>query len=674
MYNPLQRLLQNANWTRKFSLIGLLALIVTASLVALATRGEYRYWHALQSEQAGLRVFDPTLDLLLLMQQHRGISAGALGGNAAMRDALAAKSAETVRAASAFSTAVAQAPADWGLEARAAAIVRDWEALRTGGGGLPAAENFARHTALVNALLQFIRELNQGSGLAFDADPRHLNTITALTTQMPEVTERLGRLRGAANGILAARTISEPQKEALAALSGELGLTWSQMRSSLEFAARGKPEEQARFDRFAQAMDAATQQARTLASQEVLSGRFGIEPAQWWKTLTDTISLVVDEGRGHHLPVLHASLGARAASAWTTLLLVSALSGLGMLLLLGGLHALRANLDTALRALNQGTRALSEGDFTHRITLASRDELGRVATDFNLMCERMESALHSVQHEAHRLQETAASLTSSASRVSQDAELQSSSAASMAAAVEEMSVSLGEISHHASTTEQASCSAREQASESTSMVNQVLEEIGNIGSVVDAAATAIRSLGQRSEEIVAMISEIREIADQTNLLALNAAIEAARAGEQGRGFAVVADEVRKLAERTTLASSGIVRTVEAIRRDTQAAITGVERGVACVRQGRELGEAAGARMQDVSSNAERTLASVAEIGSALREHSSTNESVAQNVETIARMAEQLFSEVRQTADTAGALNTASASLLRTVDGFRVGAR
>ncbi|MEN3112193.1 methyl-accepting chemotaxis protein [Uliginosibacterium paludis] len=671
MLAPLNRLFRQLNWSRKFGLIGALAAAVTLTLVLLTCSDKFEEWRVIQHEQQGLVVFEPTLDFVLALQQHRGLSAGVLGGNASMREALTGKAEEAKKAAQAFEAALAAAPAEWKLAAPGKAVLDQWKTLSADGLSMPGPQNFAAHTEAIGKLLALISELNNVSGLALDPDLHDYYLISALTMQMPELTERLGKLRGSANGILASKQISQAQKESLASLSGETGLLWSDMRNSLETASRGTPAASAYFKSLAARLDGEIASARQTLSKEILSEKFGIAPADWWKLVTDTIGLVVSEGRGHFLPELRAGLAERAGRARTQLVFVAVASLLATLLLIAGLLALYRNLREALDALDSGTRALSEGDFTHRISVASRDELGQVASHFNTMCERIEGVLVTVKHNAEQVQHAATGLMDSAGKVTQDAEQQSTAATAMASAVEQMAVSLDEISHHAGDTEQSSRHSRQQATESSSMVADVVSEITEIATVVNESAMSIRKLGERSDEISHMIAVIREIADQTNLLALNAAIEAARAGEQGRGFAVVADEVRKLAERTAQASTEIVRTVDAIRQDTQIAAGKMEQGVSRVDRGMALSRASGERMQGVCESADRVLASVADISSALREHNSTNENVARNVETIARMSEDVFSEISQSARTARQLSDSAESLLQSVARFHV---
>jgi len=297
-----------------------------------------------------------------------------------------------------------------------------------------------------------------------------------------------------------------------------------------------------------------------------------------------------------------------------------------------------------------------------------------VADSFNTMVGQIERVLQIVLQDARQLREASLALNGAASAVSHDAHEQRDASQTMAAVAEQMATSLGVLTRHAVDTENASALSHAQASEGREMVDQVLHEMEQIVRLVDTSAISVRKLGERSNEIGHMISVIREIADQTNLLALNAAIEAARAGEQGRGFAVVADEVRKLAERTSLASAEIVKTVEAIRKDTVEAAQNMECGVEQVHHGMNLSRNSGVCMQSVCASASQVMASVADINAALREHGSANESVAQNVTRIARMSEHVSSEISRTSSTASSLNGLADGLMASVAAFKVGSK
>lgn len=64
-------------------------------------------------------------------------------------------------------------------------------------------------------------------------------------------------------------------------------------------------------------------------------------------------------------------------------------------------------------------------------------------------------------------------------------------------------------------------------------------------------------LQEMAKSVTSIVDTVEAISNQTNLLALNASIEAARAGESGRGFAVVAEEIRQLSEQTQDAVNSI---------------------------------------------------------------------------------------------------------------------
>ncbi|KPG96062.1 chemotaxis protein [Pseudomonas sp. RIT-PI-q] len=107
---------------------------------------------------------------------------------------------------------------------------------------------------------------------------------------------------------------------------------------------------------------------------------------------------------------------------------------------------------------------------------------------------------------------------------------------------------------------------------------------------MDQVKGLIAALDQRWGEINKVAEVIRQIARNTNLVALNAAIEAARAGEHGRGFAVVADEVRRLSSQSAEATSHIGKAVDAIKKESEQAMLGVQQAelVSMVEQAKVL--------------------------------------------------------------------------------------
>ena len=131
-----------------------------------------------------------------------------------------------------------------------------------------------------------------------------------------------------------------------------------------------------------------------------------------------------------------------------------------------------------------------------------------------------------------------------------------------------------DASHTAQTLKQTMDTVVEEAE---SRIQAVKLGTQGIRDVVRTTAESVKSLDERTNEVASIIDTITEITNQTNLLALNAAIEAARAGEHGRGFSVVADEVRNLASRTASAAEEIQTMLEGIQKETQSAVSFMEK-------------------------------------------------------------------------------------------------
>jgi methyl-accepting chemotaxis protein len=313
---------------------------------------------------------------------------------------------------------------------------------------------------------------------------------------------------------------------------------------------------------------------------------------------------------------------------------------------------------------------IAEGDLTHAI--AGQDiPAGSMLFAMRTMQEKLATIFGEINGMVGTLSSGAEHLATSAREVSLASSQQAQSTSATAASIEEMTVSIGEVSEMAKLTEANSGQTAELAEQGSQIVKDAASAIDAISGTVTASAGKIQRLMQSSLEIGGIANVIKEIADQTNLLALNAAIEAARAGEQGRGFAVVADEVRKLAERTTGATAEIATMIESIQRDTQMAVQSMEETTPQVARDFELTTRAADLLGQIYQQSLDALARVREVAAATREQSATATDIAVHVEKIASAAEQTNATTEGNADAANDLERLAERLRTTVSYFRV---
>ena len=320
----------------------------------------------------------------------------------------------------------------------------------------------------------------------------------------------------------------------------------------------------------------------------------------------------------------------------------------------------------------QAAEATAAGDLTTPVRVEGSDEIGRMLQAVATMQQSLREMLGEIRRNTDHLSEAATTLATVAGDVERAVNEQNDASSTMAAAVEELTVSIGEVAKNA---EEASSVARESgaiAKEGGEVMQRTVESIKKIADRVTETAKDIGQLEKHSAEITSIVNVIETIAEQTNLLALNAAIEAARAGEYGRGFAVVADEVRKLAERTTISTQEITEMIAHIQQGTKQAVTAMETSVAEVEQGVQLANAAGESIERIAAGSGRVIDYASHISDALKEQSVASNQVARNVETIVQMADKNHQTVNRATAAVKLIEDAMQTLRQAVGRFKIG--
>ncbi|MGE5471642.1 MAG: methyl-accepting chemotaxis protein [Bacteroidota bacterium] len=667
LFAPATQLMNRLRYARKFSVLGLIVAIVLATLLVTLYRDLDHEIGVAGNELAGVQMLKPMNRMVQFLQQHRGLSAGVLGGNGAMTDKMRSKETEVATALAATDAGLApklRETAEW------QAIRADWEAIRSQGMNWTVGENIQRHNQVIDKLLLFMVDVADFTELTLDPAMDTYYLMDTVVSKMPAMLERLGQTRARGTGVLAKREISAQMKIDISSTLGDLTATLRGQNINLGKVVHSAPVLDAVLTQASRAFSSDVQGVLALVRDDILSERFSTASQDYFNTTTALIDKGYQVMFDILLPQFESQLAKRAADARTKLWFDMGLAGVAMVLVLYFAVGMYFSVLDSVNVFSEGARRLAAGDLTVQFRLDGKDELHAASKDFDDMASRLRQLLGGIKTNVQQLHQSAEQLASSSQQISRGAGSQSDSASSMAAAVEQLTVGVDHIARNAQDAQAFSRESDSVAADGGRIVNRVVSEIQGIADTVNHSAAAVEALGRQSDQISNIVGTIKEIADQTNLLALNAAIEAARAGDTGRGFAVVADEVRKLAERTTKSTQEIAEMIAAIQSGTANAVASMKHGVERVTAGVVQAEQAGTAIQQVQVQSQQVVASVEEISSALREQAAASTEIARNVEQIAVMAEHNNSVASGNAATADALRRLAENLDTEMHRFR----
>lgn len=247
--------------------------------------------------------------------------------------------------------------------------------------------------------------------------------------------------------------------------------------------------------------------------------------------------------------------------------------------------------------------------------------------------------------------------------------------------MQDITEQLAELNQMNHTTSMLANQIGENTKENQKNMDNATVNMEQINKSTNVCKNIITNLGDESKEIIGIIQTITSISSRTNILALNASIEAARAGEHGKGFAVVAEEIQKLSEQTKTAVESIGVIVHEVVKNTEAAVSAMEQNAVYTQNGMESIQKANESttlitssnekltqqiqaidraseiiqdkssevsesMKVISSNTQENCSAVEHVTAATQENTAGAESLAEIVNQIKKLSEQLNSVVQ----------------------------
>lgn len=343
------------------------------------------------------------------------------------------------------------------------------------------------------------------------------------------------------------------------------------------------------------------------------------------------------------------------------------------------------NISTpVIHAVDFATK-LSKGDFSTRLEIHRKDEIGILITALNLMRDNLKEMIEKIKHSAENLNSSGTELSGISTQMSTDAKETSGLADSVSAATEQMSASLNNVAAAMEESSTNTDMVATAAEEMTATINEIAHNAENASSrtsrAVKQSSNALQKMTELSEaaQAIGQVTEtIMEISEQTNLLALNATIEAARAGEAGKGFAVVANEIKELANQTAGATQNIKAQIDSVQLTSASTgqeiaeiskiIDGINDIVGTIATAVEEQSAA---TKEISTNINHASQGIQEVNVNVNESSSAAFEISNNIHQVKNSANQMADSSGQVQISAENLANMAAEMNEMVDQFKI---
>jgi len=332
-------------------------------------------------------------------------------------------------------------------------------------------------------------------------------------------------------------------------------------------------------------------------------------------------------------------------------------------------RAIRSNLKGVIDSLQD--IAQENGDLTVRLSTTSKDEIGDLVFWFNSFIEKLQGVIKNVVDTALPLAETSNTIQRLSEQTINSFQRQSDSVLQSRQSVEEMSLSVADITTNAAEAADSARNASEEANKGKLVVESTVKGIRDLADNVTQSAETIVQLQEDTNRVNVVLEVIRGIAEQTNLLALNAAIEAARAGEQGRGFAVVADEVRNLASRTQDSTQQINQILEQLQSAASKAVSMMESSQASVEESVKSANDAGVSLVSITDTVNTITDMNGAIAVATEEQHQVSGLMVGHVEDIQGCADEASAASSEIATVSNKLAELSSELAKVARQFKV---
>ncbi len=669
------------SYSQKFIVICVLFAICLVTLSVGMIRQQNENVAVIEKELMGVAYLRPILSLLEYVIDHHQTSQRFLLGEKSLENVMAHLQQRVSESFSNLQEADAEygsliferkVISDWKLGDLTSAILRTkWNELQDRLGGSSASESAALHLTLIEALDTLAAHLADDTVIPDDNVVSYYLGVCVFILN-PDLQQKIVSAASLSERVIAAKEITEEQKDSLLILTGLIEEAMAQLTDSAFKAAQARKLqyedvglkaalEQPLAGLSASVANMLTFIKKNLLKAEAISGdasafvvlvtRTLNESFQFPQVATEQLQTLLQER-------LRAYTHQRRETATTVSLLSLAAFSFAILLL--------RSMFTPMRKLVVAADELAKGHFKTRIPVDRDDEISQVGEAMNHMARSIEEILS-------RLQRAGVQLTISTRQISAAAKEQESTIVQQETATKQIAVTAKEISATASEFASYIQEVTKGAEETSSMAASGKDGLSKLKTImkqmVDAStsiAEKLSTLNEKTGVITGVITTITKVADRTNLLSLNAAIEAHKLGEKGGSFGVIAKEIRRLADQTAFATLDIEKVVHEMVTAVSSSVEGVGQFSEDIREGVKEANSISILLTKIIAQVQQQTSSFESVNQGMNAQSAGARQITDSIEELSEAAQQSTASIRQFHSSLSELTNAIKELQNTV--------
>jgi len=400
LFLPATSLMMRLNFTKRTVVLAVIILFA----FSVITNNLYNRINTViktsEKELLGLTLLSPLFKTVQLLQQHRGLSSGVLGGTATLIEQRLERQKQTDDAFIVLANTLPVTISDSGQWKK---IIDEWSLIKEQGMVWSVKSNFSKQTLIVDQLLVLAQTIADSYELT---TPPNLDIFYLLNTtiyQLASTQEYLGQTRAFGTGILAEKKSSALQKLQINTLIAQANKAVHLLQRNLKKTALYNSSIEQTLLQSAQETFNSSHYIFKLVESDIIQEHYSTTPKHFFQITTEAIDNTYEVMFKVLLPTTELLIKKQHSDAKQVLVGSAVICVLVFLVILYFSIGIYIATVKGIDSIAKATLAFAKGDLNSRLKPNARSELNTIIKSFNQMADELTRLINAEKEDKARI-------------------------------------------------------------------------------------------------------------------------------------------------------------------------------------------------------------------------------------------------------------------------------